>query len=530
VRINRTVALIAAYDVRAVHNREVSVLYNHTNRSLIAWAIDTREHPHDTATSAVNLQRGLAERRDLTGLVIVSTSIPTVMCLGMCALTHVKEIFARADRALWSYPPGNDLTRVEMIVDPDVTSAEAEWLTRCLSLIDRNDRVGLHAAVMECPDRTVLAAIDAIPTSVIRDFVVGQPPAPNQPIAQQGTAAMDAYWMRVARRLTAEVHFDANLNLVPRTGHNIGCILVSETNHILAWGVNTNTHNATRHAETKCMWMFQRLNPGAKLPARSTLYTTLQSCLMCSAMIKHAADDQPMRVVYGDADKVQNSVLTRGGGARETPLVHIIPDNAPLEMRTGVHMLALARWDRLRQTVRNAPSPPAAMRLLRGASPETLDRDVQALNAAVKRKVRGLLDEDSTMAHLRTAMSARDADRSVLRAQMQAREDALRNQVESNPTYAKQRLSLERRQRELRELQDFAFRSPQARQGGFGSGAPALLQNANVLRVLDSTIAEFPRPDDERTLAQELLDVNTGLYVVRFLESVLHIVRDYAQS
>jgi tRNA(Arg) A34 adenosine deaminase TadA len=383
---------------------------------------------------------------------------------------------------------------------------------------------GLLDAVGDCPDHSVLEAIVAMPTSAIISFIVPRPALPTHAVARPGTAAMHSYWMRVARRLTTEVHWLAIRNVRPRTGHNIGAILVDANNHILAWGVNTNTHNATRHAETKCIWMYQRLYPGQKLPQHSTLYTTLQSCLMCSGTIKHAAADHTVRVIYGEADKVRNSALTRAGGAVEMSLDSLIPRNSPLAMRRGHHMLALGRWDRVRQTLARKG---AARTVLRGAP---ADNDLDLLRGVVRSRAEAARSSDEQLTTLQAAYDQQDSDRRTLGPKIRQRQGAIERELWDSAPVARLRLRLERHQRELRDLQDFAIRSPTARQRGFGSGAPILLQNADALRVLDATLSELPRPDSERSVEQALLDVQTMLYAVSFIQTVLPIARQYAES
>jgi pyrimidine deaminase RibD-like protein len=68
-------------------------------------------------------------------------------------------------------------------------------------------------------------------------------------------------------------------------GHNIGSLLVGNDGEILSWGVNTG---GFCHAEVNTILGYFAKNPTAdRLPAKSTLFTTLKPCLMCSTLIKN---------------------------------------------------------------------------------------------------------------------------------------------------------------------------------------------------------------------------------------------------
>jgi tRNA(Arg) A34 adenosine deaminase TadA len=332
--------------------KPTAILYDPVTRSILGWSRDTRANPFDLGTAAVNLQRGCGAR--VSRCQILTSTPPEVVCLGMAVLTGVTDIIHFDGVNAVRYAPGNDLLSAPYRgpLEPEYPPKVGEWLNECSRFLTTRDVEGFETEFANVP------AGSRMPSD-IQNLIVGGETEPEnvfppRPAAAGGALlngrnpAVDSFWMSLARRLVGAVHTGANL-VAPgmRRGHNIGCILVDLNNRVLAWGVNTLNNNPTYHAETKCMWMFQRYYPGEQVPIGATLYTTLQSCLMCSATIKHACGDHAVRVVYADLDKTPPSVLTRGGGAREESLSSIL--RAEYSRLLAQHLLlARARWDRLR--------------------------------------------------------------------------------------------------------------------------------------------------------------------------------------
>jgi tRNA(Arg) A34 adenosine deaminase TadA len=120
-------------------------------------------------------------------------------------------------------------------------------------------------------------------------------------------------------------------------GNQVGAVLVSSRGRILSWGVNTNASNSTRHAEMNCVQAFQHRHGGVAIPAGSFLFTTLQSCEMCSGALVTAAPGGIL-VVYAETDPgILRSAL------RETARFHCT------EVRSTdahFHPIAHSRWSR----------------------------------------------------------------------------------------------------------------------------------------------------------------------------------------
>ena len=96
-------------------------------------------------------------------------------------------------------------------------------------------------------------------------------------------------------------------------GHNIGSLLVDEKGNVLAWGFNTNKHNPTRHGEINLISSYFASESVSALPARGTIYTTLEPCEMCSgAICRTVPAETDFRVIYGQEDvNVYETALQR---------------------------------------------------------------------------------------------------------------------------------------------------------------------------------------------------------------------------
>ncbi|WP_331124928.1 nucleoside deaminase [Longimicrobium sp.] len=146
--------------------------------------------------------------------------------------------------------------------------------------------------------------------AVRADVLAGQRAHPGLP----GRTA-DTIYMALAYALVGRVWCDRNLVFEPRTeagigrGHNVGALLVSPKNRILAWGVNLSTtlNNATYHAETVMIQNYLERTGNKALPEDSKIYTTLQPCYMCAGFI--ATVGKTVKVVYGQVDAVGGGPL-----------------------------------------------------------------------------------------------------------------------------------------------------------------------------------------------------------------------------
>ncbi|WP_395806766.1 Bd3614 family nucleic acid deaminase [Archangium minus] len=170
-------------------------------------------------------------------------------------------------------------------------------------------------------------------------------------------------------------------------GANIGSVLVNAQGKIIAWGVNTNSDNSTLHAEVNCVQMYQKNTDGAPIPRGSRLYTTLQSCEMCSAMLTTTCETD-LTVIYGERDfTLRRTTLMRGAnGCTERRC------NTPIRAQASVRWAGLAAAIRPaagafgHQVVRDALQPNddrqrATQQFVRAqttANQQVVDRLVQA--------------------------------------------------------------------------------------------------------------------------------------------------------
>lgn len=397
----RLACLLAKY-LACINHTSAAILYETGPGSILAWSVDTRSNPFDLGTASVNLQRGCGALVK-KNCQIVTSDTPEVVCLGMAVLTGITAIihWNPTSPTPDSYRPGNALaaTPCPTSAKPGPPDSEEEWFTNCTAALVNGkvqDFIGAFA-IDKIPDvqwmRSAIEALKNLPgTKPVEEYP--PPPLPAQVRLLSGiNPAVDSFWMTIARRLAGAVHTGANLvDPSMRRGHNIGCVLVDQNNNILAWGVNTSKNNPTYHAETKCMWMFQHYYPNNLVPQGATLYTTLQSCLMCSATIKHACGANAVRVIYADVDKTPDSVLTQGGGAEEASLSGILTvEYYPL---VAQHLLlARARWDKLRQAYQTG----LFARAVATPSRAVIDDDIRTVEGIKDPQLTGQQDAAKTL-------------------------------------------------------------------------------------------------------------------------------------
>lgn len=534
-----------------------ALLYNVTTGAVEAWAADTREQAHDVGTPAVNLQRNYSGAAFASCIILVSQA-PTVMCIGMAALTGVRRVVHCARMVRTGYAPGNDLAATAPYAEPgpppNYPGAITTWLGVCEGLL-ATPRVFATAFANVPATGTYPAQVQDAITDRGTTVSIRTPEAPmpaDGATAPAGAAAeVDAFWMTVARRLTGLIHLGSNRAGGAVRGHNIGCVLVSADNQILAWGVNTSGNHPTFHAETKCIWMFQRLNRGRLVPAGATLYTTLQSCLMCSGTIKHACGANAVRVVYSDADKVRNSALTVVGGAVESRLNRILEQAHRRDLDAGQHLLAAARWDRVRRAFHArldhalAGAGPYRMRRnlqavrqfahLMSVSREPIEQALEALGAPP-----GLSEADKTQVKALIAQQ-REA---LVKAPVKPGDAPIGDQIRdmagrtNADALARVRAPYEHAAQPLRDgIRLRIGVEQQALRLRYTGGAPVLLLNPQILQRLEQPL-EIRRPvRDPATLEEALLrtrerirDLTTQLHALDLLRRALELRRDYIEN
>ena len=109
----------------------------------------------------------------------------------------------------------------------------------------------------------------------------------------------DEQWMRQALQLAAQAEAAGE---VP-----VGAVLVQgDTQIATGWNHPIALHDPTAHAEVVCLRAAGQASGNYRL-AGTTLYVTLEPCLMCVGAIVHA---RVARVVYGAADPKSGAVDT----------------------------------------------------------------------------------------------------------------------------------------------------------------------------------------------------------------------------
>jgi tRNA(Arg) A34 adenosine deaminase TadA len=120
-------------------------------------------------------------------------------------------------------------------------------------------------------------------------------------IVELENPSSELQWMNCARKL---LHAGGNLP--------VAALLISPDGQVLSAALNSNSSNRTLHAEVNLIQSFYR-NHRQKIPAHSTIITTLKPCKMCAAMIWTQAEKiESMQIVFGQMDD--------GRHARETVL------------------------------------------------------------------------------------------------------------------------------------------------------------------------------------------------------------------
>lgn len=109
----------------------------------------------------------------------------------------------------------------------------------------------------------------------------------------------DNYWMQHALTLAGEAQ---TIHEVP-----IGAVLVNTQNEIIGegWNQPISSHDPTAHAEIVALRQAARRQQNYRLLG-STLYVTLEPCLMCLGAMLHA---RITRLVFGAADPKINTSL-----------------------------------------------------------------------------------------------------------------------------------------------------------------------------------------------------------------------------
>ncbi|MGH1471328.1 MAG: tRNA adenosine(34) deaminase TadA [Cellvibrionaceae bacterium] len=115
------------------------------------------------------------------------------------------------------------------------------------------------------------------------------------------TAVNDQKWMQYAITLAERA---ASLGEVP-----VGAVIIDADENILGEGWNRpiKDHDPTAHAEIMALRAAGKKQKNYRLPS-TTLYVTIEPCLMCAGAIIHARVD---RLVFGAAEPKAGVVISQ---------------------------------------------------------------------------------------------------------------------------------------------------------------------------------------------------------------------------
>ena len=132
--------------------------------------------------------------------------------------------------------------------------------------------------------------------SVARTF--SPPPPRGEGLGEGGVQPQDQGWMHHALRLARQA---AELGEVP-----VGAVLVGAEGQLLAEGHNRPIadHDPSAHAEMQALRAGAKALGNYRLPG-TTLYVTLEPCVMCAGAIVHA---RVQRLVFGAPDPKAGAV------------------------------------------------------------------------------------------------------------------------------------------------------------------------------------------------------------------------------
>ena len=315
----------------------------------LCWAMDGAATATDTRTPVVNLLQGCSENGRKVGSEIFVTYVPTAACIGMATMLGIKALYyvdggvmklaltagapalAAATAVDVAAPPSPE--RINPPV-PDVPGGGAgAWLGGGAPACARSAAAWLDLLMEESRKPTAKPNLGTLLGYVDRIVAVQgvrydsgfTMSVPTTAVGGVRAAFRDRLFMALARVLVSrhwqpEVATPINANLRQASadapvaaGKNIGAVLVSASNQIIGWGVNTNDASSTRHAETNAIQAFQE-EAGTAIPVGATLYTTLEPCYMCAGVFVRAGGTD---CVYEqtDPDMVNNTALYTTPGA-----------------------------------------------------------------------------------------------------------------------------------------------------------------------------------------------------------------------
>lgn len=293
----------------------------------------TGRPPRSTQTSVVSVIQQTAQLRSsaLRNAVIYTTETPTEMDLGMARRCGIKEINTTGNGTLrWHKIALDSHDGAGQSLSLNGDYANAPWIT------NRKNRTGWINPASFNSYKSDLNDYydndyDDPDVKRLRGLTLhrGGPPSltfsvpaegKNLGVSTLGLSDSERHmlFLATAHQMVARVwghrqNDDANRKSKAYVGWNIGALLVDATgDNILAWGVNTNKANTTRHGEVNLIQYFESTLGQLPLPQNATFYTTLEPCQMCSGMLASVGRANGLKVIWGQSDvAITQSALQR---------------------------------------------------------------------------------------------------------------------------------------------------------------------------------------------------------------------------
>jgi len=334
---------------------------------------------NDPRTAIVNLLQQSKARKVPAIRRVYSTHAPTPACLGMMQLLGIESVFyldgtlQRINFFQNSAVPtlGKSVGVNRGLVADDVpvqasapdVDTYAEGYYEWFQATAREKRRALLQTWMP-PDRHGRCKIYETFRTALGDVVGARQPAVMAHVPLQTNAAgarreyLDDVFMCGAYLLAAKLWVADSVPPLPgiqsrelsptpiSKGFNIACLIADKAGTILAWGVN-RADSGTDHAETSAILSYIAAGHDV-LPSDATLYTTLQSCVMCAGMFVHAGGQ---RCIYGQVDpNMDNSTALNTGDYRpageiaadKVGLSFLVDRTAPTE---SSNVMKLGPWE-----------------------------------------------------------------------------------------------------------------------------------------------------------------------------------------
>ena len=299
VRSGRGVAILARPATPAAQAK----LGSHANRV-----------PHSAAAALLH-----READDLVGHNLYLSYPPTEICLGLAWRAKVKRVcfMSGVDEMTEVDPTAPDNSPLGYASSPVALLG--------LSAVSQADKANEFLGQLDGGTLLGLAAVEGRPLDDDLRATLARGLALRQPVVAAGADVHEVFMRLVFSLVRWGWNEDLARDLRPGAdaprpfGNNIGGILVSAQNRILAWGLNMKKVNPTFHAETMMIQYYLQREERETLPDGCRLYTSLECCNMCAGHVVSLGRN--IQVYYGQKDtNIAPTALSRGvNGCQQQP-------------------------------------------------------------------------------------------------------------------------------------------------------------------------------------------------------------------